>query len=138
MKFAMYIFVLVCVLVVGFLAFVRLAPTDAAQWHLPVEEMTSRDMVGGAIRVTKTDESALSRVDAVARNLPRTRVLAGTVGKGRVTYVTRSKWIGFPDYTTVEYVDGLLKMHARLRFGRSDFGVNRERLERLLVATQER
>ncbi|WP_223274705.1 DUF1499 domain-containing protein [Tateyamaria sp. syn59] len=137
MKIAMYLTVILCIIVIGVLAFVRLSPTDAAQWHVPVAQTDSQDMASGAIRVMEADPDALARVDAAARDLPRTRVVAGSVEDGRITYETRSKWIGFPDYTTVEYADGLLKMHARLRFGQSDLGVNRERLERLLVAAQE-
>jgi len=138
MKFTMYLFVLICVVLVGILAFIRLAPTDPTRWHQPISEINSQNMVGGAIRVLEVDEATFVRVDAAARALPRTQVVAGSVDEGRVTFVTRSKWIGFPDYTTIEFSDGVLKMHARLRFGRSDFGVNRERLERLLVVAQER
>ncbi|WP_299041572.1 DUF1499 domain-containing protein [uncultured Tateyamaria sp.] len=90
-------------------------------------------MTGGAIRVTETGPDALARVDAAMRALPRTTAIAGAVDERRITYVTRSKWVGFPDYTTIEHSDGLLKMHARLRFGKSDMGVNRERLERMLI-----
>lgn len=137
MKYVMYLIVLMCVLTVGLIAFIRLAPTDAARWHVPITQTNSQNMVGGAIRVTQADTAALARVDEAVRALPRTHVIAGSVDEGRVTYLTRSKLIGFPDFTTVEYSDGLLKMHARLRFGRSDLGVNRKRLERLLIAAQE-
>ncbi|APX11333.1 DUF1499 domain-containing protein [Tateyamaria omphalii] len=137
MKIAMYLAAAVVVLAIGLVAFVRFSPTDASQWHVPIAETESRDMAGGAIRVIEADAGALARVDAAARELPRTQAIAGSVEEGRITYQTRSKWIGFPDYTTVEYTDGLLRMHARLRFGRSDLGVNRERLERLLVAAGE-
>lgn len=136
MKVGMYVVVIVVILVVSALAYVRLAPTDPTRWHVPVTAQTSSDQMGGAIRVLSTDAAALARVDAAARALPRTQVLAGSVDGGRITYVTRSRLIGFPDYTTVEYADGLLRMHARLRFGRSDFGVNAERLQRLLAAAE--
>ncbi|WP_420012217.1 DUF1499 domain-containing protein [Tateyamaria sp.] len=53
-----------------------------------------------------------------------------------MVYRTRSKWIGFPDFTTVEYVDGQIRMFARLRFGRSDLGVNGKRLERLRAVAE--
>ncbi|MEL7125249.1 MAG: DUF1499 domain-containing protein [Pseudomonadota bacterium] len=136
MKIAMYITVLIAVLVIAVLGYVRLAPSDLDRWHVPVDASTSRDDTGGAIRVLSTDEGAMARVDAAARDLPRTQVLAGSVAEGRITYITRSRVIGFPDYTTVEYSDGLLRMHARLRFGRSDLGVNAERLQRLLAAAE--
>ena len=136
MKYVTYIIIFALLLSVGLAVYVRVAPTDAANWHVPVTADTSRDMTGGAIRVLSADETVLQRVDAAARALPRTRVLAGSVEDGRITYVTRSRVIGFPDYTTVEYSNGLLRMHARLRFGRSDFGVNAERLQRLLAAAE--
>ncbi|WP_299692605.1 DUF1499 domain-containing protein [uncultured Tateyamaria sp.] len=132
----MYIIVIIIILFVAALAYVRLAPSAPDRWHKPVDATTSSDRMGGAIRVLSTDEGALARVDAAARALPRTTVLAGSVEEGRITYVTRSKVIGFPDYTTVEYNDGLLRMYARLRFGRSDFGVNADRLQRLLTAAE--
>ena len=132
----MYFAVLIFILVFAVLALIRFAPSDPARWHQPVQAETSRDMTGGAIRVLRTGPDALARVDAAARALPRTRVLAGSLDERRITYVTRSAAFGFPDYTTVEYADGLLKMHARLRFGRSDLGVNAERLQRLLVAAE--
>jgi len=136
MKIAMYIPVFVLLVAVSLLACIRLAPTDAARWQQPIAATSSVDLPGGAIRVSAAGPQALARVDAAARALPRTRVLAGSVEEGRITYVTRSAAIGFPDYTTVEYSDGLIRMFARLRFGRSDLGVNRKRLERLLVAAK--
>ena len=136
MKGLMYVIGITFVFVVLLLAYIRLAPSDASRWHVPVTATTSADRTGGAIRVLSVDEGALRRVDAAARALPRTRVLAGSVEEGRITYITRSRWIGFPDYTTVEHSDGLLRMHARLRFGRSDLGVNAERLQRLLAAAE--
>ncbi|MEM8654584.1 MAG: DUF1499 domain-containing protein [Pseudomonadota bacterium] len=137
MKYVMYLFVISCVLAAGLFAFVRLAPSDPDRWHVPIADTSSQNMTGGAIRVTETDREALARVDAAMQALPRTRAIAGSVPDGRITYVTRSKWVGFPDYTTIEYSGGLLKMHARLRFGKSDLGVNRERLERLLRVAKE-
>ena len=132
----MYVIGITVIFVVLLLAYIRLAPSDASRWHVSVTATTSADRTGGAIRVLRVDEGALRRVDAAARALPRTRMLAGSVEEGRITYITRSRWIGFPDYTTVEHSDGLLRMHARLRFGRSDLGVNAERLQRLLAAAE--
>jgi uncharacterized protein (DUF1499 family) len=80
----------------------------------------------------------LARLDVVARDTTRTLVLAGSVEEGMITYVTRSAVIGFPDYTTVQQDGDQLKVYARLRFGRSDFGVNHARVNRWLDALQAR
>jgi uncharacterized protein YjeT (DUF2065 family) len=85
MKVAMYIAVIALVLIVVGIAYVRLAPTDVTRWHQAVEARVSSDLPSGAIRVIAADEAALARVDAAARDLPRTRVLAGSVEEGRIT-----------------------------------------------------
>lgn len=136
MKIAMYIVVFIFGFLFLFAAYVRLAPTDAATWHQPITANVDRDLPGGAIRVRSAGPEAFAQVDAALRALPRTYPVAGSIEEGRVTYITRSALWGFPDYTTVEHGDGMLKMHARLRFGRSDLGVNAARLD-VVLATIE-
>lgn len=125
---------LVIFLILLGVAYVRMTPMDADRWHVPVPARTDQDYAGGAVRVLDGDAKTLARLDKALRALPRTRVLSGSVGAGRITYVTRSAVFGFPDATTIELSDGQIRMFARLRFGQSDLGVNRQRLERLLDA----
>ncbi|MEL7092644.1 MAG: DUF1499 domain-containing protein [Pseudomonadota bacterium] len=136
MKIVAYSIGFIAVLVLGFALFVRVAPTDPARWHQSVQATSDTDLVGGAIRVRDADPEALAKIDAAARDLPRTRTIAGSVEERRITYMTRSALWGFPDYTTVEYADGTLRAYARLRFGRSDLGVNARRLDTLLRAIE--
>jgi hypothetical protein len=125
----------VAAMVAAFAGWVRVAPSDPARWNVPVPAVENRDMNGGVIRVLEGQADRLTDLDAIIRATARTRVLAGAVAEGRITYVTRSKLWRFPDYTTIEARDGDLLIHARLRFGQSDMGVNRARvglwLERL-------
>jgi len=124
------------VAVIGVMAFIRLAPSDPMRWHPMPETITDRDLEGGAMRRVEGDLAAL---DAIIRDTPRTRVLAGSVAQGMVTYVTRSRVFGFPDYTTVRQAGehrvgerqagGMLEIYGRLRFGRSDLGVNAGRID---------
>jgi len=127
----MYLYSVILISLCAALFYIRVSPTDVARWHQPIQGSEDVDLQGGAVRVLPAGATALARVDAAAMALPRTVRLAGSVDQGRITYRTRSKVIGFPDFTTVEYKDGQLKMFARLRFGRSDFGVNAARLKRL-------
>lgn len=115
-------------LIVGFAAYVRLAPSDPARWHVPVTASANKDMEGGVIRVLDGQANRLSDLDAILRAAPRTRHLAGSVADGRVTYVTRTRVWGFPDYTTIEARGNDLLIFGRLRFGRSDIGVNKARV----------
>jgi len=117
-------------------AYIRLAPSDLGLWHVTPIGDTDQDLPGGVIRVIETGPDGLVRLDAIARATPRTRVLAGTVDEGMITYVTRTKVVGFPDYTTVQQDGDMLRIHGRLRFGRSDFGVNRNRVDGWLAAAQ--
>jgi len=133
---------LLLALIGGGMAWIRLAPSDPLVWNAdPVfapglPEGTVIVKAGGArvvIRLTDTTPAAaLARLDAIALDTPRTRRLAGTPEDGRMTWLTRSAVFGFPDYTTAEArQDGtatLLALHARLRFGGGDFGVNAARL----------
>jgi uncharacterized protein (DUF1499 family) len=76
-------------------------------------------------------------------------VVAGDPDSLMITYVQRSRVFGFPDYITVKAVAtestgegstvgsgaGLI-IWSRARYGRSDFGVNRARVEAWLAALE--
>ena len=134
MKFAMYLIGIALFVVVALALYVRLAPSDTARWHQPIAATADADLAGGAIRILNADKASFEEVDNVMRSLPRTQVLAGSVEDGLVTYVTRSQLWGFPDYTTAQFEKGTLTLFARLRFGRSDLGVNAARLTQVLAA----
>lgn len=127
--------------VVVFAAYVRLAPSDPAQWDAipslyvwehggPWDEVVS--MEGGAsLRLSAAfgaPEVLLARLEAIATATPRTTRLVGSADSGRITWITRSAVWGFPDYTTAEAREDGLYIYARLRFGRGDLGVNATRL----------
>ncbi|NGQ91945.1 DUF1499 domain-containing protein [Rhodobacter sp. HX-7-19] len=132
---------LLALLVVGFGLYVRLAPSDPARWHVappPVDQPDCGVAAGegdarAACRLALPPAEALAKLDAIATATPRTTRLAGSPEEGRITWITRSALWGFPDYTTAEAApDGIgtrLTLHARLRFGQSDMGVNAARLQ---------
>ncbi|MEM6578920.1 MAG: DUF1499 domain-containing protein [Pseudomonadota bacterium] len=128
------------VIVVGLLgmlalaAYVRLAPSDPARWHVLPEGVEEGRGAGYALRRIEAGPDTLATLDEIARATPRTNVLAGTVEDGTITYVTRSALMGFPDYTTVALEGDTITLYARLRFGASDMGVNAARLEAWLAA----
>lgn len=127
---------LVLVAVAGFGAYVRLAPSDPARWHVAPEaagpwgEVTAGEGWASLRLPPERGEprALLARLDAVALATPRTIRLAGDVADGRITWVTRSALWGFPDHTTAEVRPDGLYVRARLRFGRGDMGVNAARL----------
>jgi uncharacterized protein (DUF1499 family) len=120
-------------------AAVRLAPSDIARWHTdPARGVTGTNSHVARAYFPMGPAEALAAFDRVAMAEPRTSRLAGSPEEGRITYVSRSRGWGFPDYTTVGTVpDGegvWLNIYARARFGRDDFGVNAARVERWLSA----
>lgn len=134
---------IVVIIVVGFAAYVRLAPADVDVWHQRAEgaEMGETVLSNRYIwREAVADEGGgkLSRLDGVIMATPRTTRLAGSLEAGQITYVTRSAVMGFPDYTTVGIYDDqgvpYIEINARSRFGSSDLGVNASRVKRWLAA----
>ncbi|MEM8631146.1 MAG: DUF1499 domain-containing protein [Pseudomonadota bacterium] len=137
------ILALILVAVIGVLAYIRLAPSDPDHWN--VDPLTATSPAPGGVLMlpeggdmtspvfSMTPPELLTAFDRIARGTPRTSVLAGSVEAGRITYIVRSRVFGFPDYVTVAAVpadDGAqLAVLSRLRFGSSDLGVNKARLE---------
>lgn len=137
---------LVIVMLLG-MGWVRLAPHDTSRWHLDPRMATRPDTPNfHLLRMGDGDAPAplfdmppaalAERVHAVATADGAT-LLAGQVADGHMTYLSRSRLMGFPDYTTVLIEpagDGsMLTGFARARFGHSDMGVNRARLERWIA-----
>jgi uncharacterized protein (DUF1499 family) len=129
----MTVFILICI-VVTFVGYVRLAPSSAERFHISISATENKDMKGASIRLVPNTTGAMETLERTLKALPRTSLLAGASADGHVTYVTRSKWMGFPDFTTLEQSDDTIKMFARLRFGRQDMGVNAARLRKLIAS----
>lgn len=143
------IFALLLILAGG-MAYIRLAPDDPARWHIAAEDrlgVAGQDQgaplpdrvtasanaahITATVRAT-TVSAVLDRLDQIALATPHTYRLAGAPEEGRITWVTRSFFFGFPDYTTAnarqDGPDVVLEIDARARYGRGDFGVNAARL----------
>jgi hypothetical protein len=128
----MKLLLLLLVLFMGFAAYIRLATSTPDRWHVD-PSVASDPGRGGVLRKVTSD---LAAFDAIIQTEPRVRVLAGAVTEGHITYVTRSRVFGFPDYITVKQIGRELMILSRLRFGRSDMGANAARLNRWLEPPQ--
>lgn len=119
------------------LAFVRLAPLDVGRWHpLDVAVQAEGDYPGTGrfLAVRRGSAADFAALDRAARAWPRTKVVAGSLEAAQITYETRTRLVGFPDYTTVTLKDGQMQVFGRLRFGHADMGVNRRRVLAWLAA----
>ena len=138
MRYALIAFVL---LLLGVGAWVRLAPIDPAEWHVdplttPSPSSPNYARIGPGVLEGPDLPSLAAAAHRVMMAMPRTRLIAGSVQAGWMTYQTRSLFWGFPDYTSIRILAGqggraTLVALARARFGYSDGGVNSDRLETL-------
>ena len=122
------------ILVAGLLAYIRLAPSEPGRWHV---DLTAGELPRAHVFCLRPDsdpdmgdpKALLARLDAIALATPRTVRLAGSVEEGRITWITRSSLMGYPDYTTAQVMDGPgLCVAGRQRFGSEDLGVNAARI----------
>lgn len=132
-----YIALLLLVALALLMLYIRLAPTNASNWHVTLTSTKEETLANGARRMISGDAATLADLDALIRATPRTEYIAGSLEQGHLTYVTRSLIMGFPDYTTIQLTDGTLRLFGRARYGASDFGVNAERLDRWLQALRQ-
>ncbi len=117
--------------------YVRLAPSDPGRWHrweLPPMAAGDYPMPNGHVAIGGVaGPQVLTQLDAIIMATPCTKRLAGSVDQGMITYVTRSRLWGFPDYTTVRLTQTgaawVLAINGRSRFGKSDVGVNKARID---------
>ncbi len=129
------------------LVYIRLAPDDVALVHVaPPSGATPDSPVigqGSALFVADFNadpEQMWQMLQQVILSTPRTKYLAGSVKDGMMTFVTRSLVFGFPDYTTISVTQNeqgsRVTLFGRLRYGRSDFGVNAKRLRGWIKALE--
>ncbi|MHA3913406.1 DUF1499 domain-containing protein [Halovulum sp. GXIMD14793] len=83
------------------------------------------------------DAATLSQAfDRFVMGQPRVERVAGSTQAGWVTYVQRSEYLQFPDYISVQFYNlgdtgtSTIAIYSRSRFGYSDMGVNKARVER--------
>ncbi|WP_120501613.1 DUF1499 domain-containing protein [Roseovarius sp. EL26] len=133
------IFLILAVVTVSFGIYVRTAPSPAQTWHQLPAVIATKDLPGGAMRVVDpANRMDLQYIHEIALQGMNTKQLSGSIEEDMITYISRSKFWGFPDYTTVRLQGGRLELYGRLRFGRSDFGVNASRIDHWLRLLSER
>ena len=122
----------IIVIILGGLAWIRLAPSDPAVWHVDPKVTADQDLAGGVRRRIAGGPDGTfvpSWTRTILATTPRTEVLAGSAGGRDGDLCDAVAMDGFPDYTTVMKNDDVLELFARLRFGQSDMGVNKARVE---------
>ena len=152
MRIALILLILVALLALALVLYIRLAPMTAERWHLD-PATAARPATPNAHILRDDDGDAPAPIlpappDAVAQALetvagqePRVTRLAGSAAEGHVTYVQRSRLIGYPDAISIRLTaegDGTrVELFSRSRFGYSDGGVNAARVSRWMGALRD-
>lgn len=140
-----WVVVVAALLLIAALIVPRAVSDDPAVWHADPRAVTPSDRPNSylvadydAVTLPAPPGEVLARFDRIAMAEQRTEKLVQD--DGRVTYVQRSAVFGFPDYISVNVApveDGSsVTIFSRSRFGHSDLGVNKARVERWLDKLQ--
>ena len=140
------LFILLALFVVA-QACLRFWPEDKGRWH--VDPADTSQVRRSGVRLIGPDaprflgdaETVLGVVSDIVKNSPRTRLVDGGIDEGMVTFVVRSRLMGFRDYVTFKAVSEgdmtKLALHGRPRMNVYDWGTNRARLDRWLLEAQQ-
>ena len=134
--------------VVAVVLWIRFAPSDPAVWHVDPETVTktrrpnqyllgrSPDADGPPVQVSGVAADVAAAFDAAVMGRPGVSRLAGDAASGHVTYVQRTKVMGYPDFVSVKFGTSEgnteVSIYSRSRFGHRDFGVNKARVGKWL------
>lgn len=143
------LFILAVILVaavIGAAVYFRTVPMPAEVWHVDPGIVTPPDspnfelLAGdGAPVFDATPDVVAARIDAIA-TADGADLIGGSLAEGEMTYVARSRIMGFPDAISIRLVpvDGGTRMDifSRSRFGYSDMGVNAARVARWIEAAR--
>lgn len=147
MRILLYLVVALVVALIALSAYVRLAPIDLAEWHVDPDTVTpptspNFSLLAGAsaVGIHAPALAVAGRLQSIA-DAEGAQVVAGSLGEGFVTYVDRSRIMGFADFISIRLVseDDITRLHifSRARYGYSDLGANTARVQRWLTAARD-
>jgi len=121
--------------------YVRTAGHDPARWHVDPATVTevnaNNEFLGSAVL-----EGTSDTVSAGLKGVLGGEVLVGSYEEGWVTLVVRTPLYGYPDYVSVRieerHDDSEVTIFSRSRFGYSDLGMNKDRVEKTFAALKAR
>lgn len=134
------IVVIAAVAVAAAAVFFRTVSMPAELWHVDPAQVTPPESpnfdlrVGDAAPVIAAPLSEVAvRLDTLA-GAEQAVVIGGAAEDGFVTYVQRSRLMGYPDAISIRLTEvdagTRIEVYSRSRFGYSDMGVNAARVDR--------
>ena len=115
---------IIIIILFSILAYVRLAQVHPI-YNIPNSTSNQLSSKGFVFikAYTGIKDELYEEITKVALGTPRTLLLSNDP----LQFITRSKFLGFPDITVIDIQDGNLIIYATSVFVQLDFGVNRAR-----------
>ena len=146
MRFVFVILALAALAVIGAAVYFRMVAMPPEVWHVEPSDATPPAspnfalLSGERAPVFDAPQDVMAaRIDAIAA-AEGAGMIAGDLAEGHMTYVARSRLMGFPDAVSVRLVPVAggtrVEIYSRSRFGYSDMGVNAARVERWIAAAR--
>jgi uncharacterized protein (DUF1499 family) len=137
---------LVAVAVIGAAVYFRTAAMPPEVWHVDPAAVTPPASPNFELRTGDRapvfdagPDVMAARIDAIA-TAEGAEMIAGDLAEGHMTYVARTRIMGFPDAVSIRLVPVAsgtrVEIFSRSRFGYSDMGVNAARVERWIAAAR--
>lgn len=144
MRILLILVVVILAAVIGAAVYFRSVSMPPEVWDVdpsgvtPAQSPNYALLVGDAAPVFDMAPDVLAmRIDAIA-TAEGAEMIAGDLAEGRMTYVARSRLMGFPDAVSIRLVPlaqgTRMEIYSRSRFGYSDMGVNAARVARWIAA----
>ncbi len=133
---------IIIVVLLLILAYVRFAPINIDALHQDPATLASSGKPNEYRKTSPVFDMTTSELtkmfDDFVLSQPRVKRVAGSVGQQMITYVQRTKIIRYPDYITIKVTpagteQSQLEIFSRSRFGYSDLGVNKQRIDGWLL-----
>lgn len=130
---------MLALIAVSGLIYIRIAPLPEETYHLagpdrPLGTYRTENSFEAVLPVADDPQARLQAWADLVAAAPRARPLAGTVAEGHLSFVIRSRLIGFPDIVNLWLAEDALHIRSASVYGRSDLGVNRDRVQGWLAA----
>ena len=118
----MFVIIIISLSIAAYIRFAQVHPLN----NIPVSNSNQLSSKGFVFikAYTGSKDEFYEEITNVALGTPRTLLLSNDP----LQFITRSKFLGFPDITAIDIQDGNLIIYANSVFGRLDFGVNRARV----------
>ena len=135
----------VFLIIIIVLCYIRFAKPNASNWHVDPELVAQNDLRNSFLNNSKSSnffyyavpiKDLYLKLYEIAEADKCQRVF-GNIDEGIITFVCRSRFLGFPDYISISFKEhetgkSSLSVFSRSRFGVYDFGKNKKRMKKWL------